>query len=98
MLAGLPVIANRMGAITVMIGTMIAQDTCHNGSLPIDEQSQDFCLPPQKKDFIMMMILVLADIKKAFLDVSVAKSAAQARAHDRNVRHHDGGGHAAAQP
>lgn len=46
MLAGLPVIADRMGAITVMINTMIAQDTCHNGSLPIDEQSQDFCLPP----------------------------------------------------
>lgn len=71
MLAGLPVIADRMGAITVMIGTMIAQDTCHNGSLPIDEQSQDFCLPPppkkRKKDFIMMMILVLADIKKLFL-------------------------------
>lgn len=28
----------------------------------------------------------------------VAKSAAQARALDRHIRHHDGGGHAAAQP
>lgn len=61
-------------------------------------KAKTFVYPPQKKDFIMMMILVLADIKKAFLDISVAKSAAQARAHDRNVRHHDGGGHAAAQP
>lgn len=51
MLAGLPVIADRMGAITVMIGTMIAQDTCHNSSLPIDEHSQDFSLSPPKKGF-----------------------------------------------
>lgn len=44
------------------------------------------------------MTLVLTDMIMFFLRLSVAQSAAQARARDRNIRHHDGRGHAAAQP
>ena len=66
------VLAVKMDAITITVGTMIAQDICHNTCIPTDRlSSSDFS--DDGRHFCRTVTLVLTDIKTVFSGFQLAR-------------------------